>query len=119
LSEPGFSLGQVARKPNTILTKSLTKPDWPTDQQCGRSPLLRASLVCKSLVISVTIHILPNFVSIDTWISKTYKLIRHIILSEGQAHVRMSILYTPIELEGLNMVNLYMLEILLKVVWFR
>ena len=80
---------------------------------------LGAALVCKAIVVSVAIHILQNFVPSSEWIADANRLFRKIIWSDGRAHIRLSRLPSPIELGGLDMVNLKTMETALKIFWFR
>ena len=41
-----------------------------------------AALVCKSLVVSLAIHIMQNFNPTPDWISETYKLLRKLVCSD-------------------------------------
>ena len=76
-------------------------------------------MVCKAIVVAVAIHILQNFVPSNEWVADANRLFRKIIWSDGRAHVRLSRLPSPIELGGLDMVNLKITQTALKIYWFR
>ena len=77
------------------------------------------ALICKSLMATVGVHVLHNFIPTPKWIVKANKLMREMVWSGGRAQIRQTRVTAPVALGGLDLVEISLLKTALKVFWFR